>query len=84
MPDVTNELIYEGQKVVQARLGNMEESQREVRGDFRAFRGDLHAVQTQMSAMQMDIANLREAFGALNTRLARIERRLDIIDTPAS
>jgi chromosome segregation ATPase len=84
MPDVTNELIYEGQKAVQARLGNIEKSQREVRGEFRAFRGDLHPVQTQMSAMQMDIANLREAFGALDTRLARIERRLDIIDTPAS
>jgi len=44
----------------------------------------LKAVQTRMSAMQIDIAILHEAFGALDIRIARIERRLDIIDTPAS
>jgi len=43
----------------------------------------LKAVQTRMSAMQIDIAILHEAF-ALDIRIARIERRLDIIDTPAS
>ena len=83
MAEVTNELIYEVLKAMQARLGNMEDGLRELRGEFRAVRGNLHAVQTQMSAMQIDIANLYELFGALDTRLARIERRLEIIDTPA-
>jgi chromosome segregation ATPase len=80
MVEVTNALIYEVLKAMQARLGNMDEGQREVRGELRAVRGNLQAVQTQMSAMQLDIGNLYESFTALDTRLARIERRLDIID----
>lgn len=81
MSEVTNDLIYEVLKAVQARLGNMDEAQREMRGEFRAVRGNLHAMQTQMGAIQIDIANLSEAYGALDTRLSRIERRLDIIDS---
>ena len=83
MAEVSNELIYEVLKAVQARLGNMEESQRELRGEVRAMRGNLHALQTQMGAIQVDIGNIYEAIGAQDARLSRIERRLDIIDTPA-
>lgn len=82
MADVSNELIYEVIKPVQARLGNFEESFRELRGEVRAFRGNAHAIQTQMGSSQVDIANIHETIGALDTRLSRIERRLDFIDTP--
>ncbi len=74
MAEVSNELIYEVLKGVQARLGNMEENQREVRGELRAMRGGIHAV-------QLDLANIYDTIATLDTRLSRIERRLDIIDT---
>ena len=76
MAEVANELIDEVMKAVQARLGNLEEGQREIRVELRALRGT-------MQGMQADVANLYEAFGAVEGRISRIERRLDIIDTPA-
>ena len=76
MAEVTNELIYEVLKAVQARLGNLEEGQRDLRGQVQALRGNLHAMQTQMGAIQTAIANLYESFGAFDGRLSRIERRL--------
>ncbi|MCJ2092125.1 MULTISPECIES: hypothetical protein [unclassified Methylobacterium] len=82
MAEVTNELIYEVLKAVQTRLGTLDDGLREVRGELKGVRGNQQAQQVQMNAVQTDIGNLYEAFGALDSRLARIERRLDIIDTP--
>ena len=84
MAAVTNELIYEVLNAVQARPGNMEEGLREVRGELKGVRGNQQAQQLQMNAVQTDIGNLYETFGALDSRLARIERRLDITDAPVS
>ena len=84
MAEVTNELIYEVLKAMQARLGNLDEGLREVRGELKSIRGNQHAQQLQMTAVQTDIGNLYEAFGAIDSRLIRIERRLDIIDTPVT
>ena len=75
MAEVTNELMFEVLKGMQARLSNIEEGVREVRGEIRALRTTVHGVQG-------DLHNLYEAFSALDTRMSRIERRLDIIDTP--
>ncbi|MGU3536860.1 hypothetical protein [Methylobacterium sp. A54F] len=77
MAEITNELLYEVLKAVQAPLGNMDESMREMRGEIGGVRTSLQAVQT-------DIGNLYESYGALDARLSRIERRLDIISVPAN
>ncbi|TXN45841.1 hypothetical protein [Methylobacterium sp. WL7] len=77
MAEVTNELIYEVLKAMQARLGNIEEGVREVRGEIRALRTPVHGVQG-------DLHNLYEAYSALDMRVGRIERRLDIVDAPVS
>ena len=77
MADVTNELLYEVLKSVQTRLGNMEEGIRETRGEIRALRTTMHGARE-------DIGNLYEAFTALEARMGRIERRLDIVDVPAT
>lgn len=82
MAEVTNELIYEVLKAIQARLGNFEESLREIRGELRAMRGGMQALDSRMGAVHMDIANIYESTGAMDARVARIERRLEIIDTP--
>ncbi|RZK82927.1 MAG: hypothetical protein EOO66_25530 [Methylobacterium sp.] len=84
MTAVTNERIYEVLKVVQARAGNMDGGLREVRGESKGVRGDQQAQQLQMNPVQTDIGTLYETFGALDSRLARIERRLDITDAPVS
>ena len=83
MAEVTNELLYEVLKSVQARIGNLEEGQREFRGQFAAIRGTLHSMQTQTGVVQVDIANLYTSFGAFDGRLSRIERRLELSDAPA-
>lgn len=77
MANVSNDLIYEVLKAMQPRLGNIDEGVREVRGEVRALRTTIHGVQG-------DLHNLYEAYSALNGRVARIERRLDIVDTPVS
>ncbi|GLI92509.1 hypothetical protein [Methylocystis echinoides] len=82
MTEVTNELIYEVLKAMQARLGNIEESMREARGEVRALRSAISAIDNRMGAFHMDLANLYEASGAMEGRMSRIERRLEIIDTP--
>ena len=35
-----------------------------------------------INASQLDISNIYDTIGSLDMRLSRIERRLDIIDTP--
>ena len=82
MAEVTNELIYEVLKGMQARLGNLEESVREVRGEVRALRSAITAIDNRMGAFHMDLGNLYEASGAMEGPMSRIERRLEITDTP--
>jgi archaellum component FlaC len=77
MAEVSNEPIDEVLKAVQARLGNIEEGVREVRGEVRALRTTVHGVQG-------DLHNLYEAYSALDVRVGRIERRLDIVAAPVS
>ncbi len=60
--------------MVQERLGNIETGFVDVRTELRAVRGHLVAMQT-------DIANLYVAHSNVDTRLSRIERRLDLVDS---
>ena len=76
MPEVTNELLYEVLNGVQTRVGNIEFGQREMRSELRAVRG-------HMVAMQTDISNLYDGQAKIELRLERIERRLELVDTPA-
>lgn len=84
MAEVTNDLIYEALKAMQARLGNLEETMREVRGEVRALRSAMSAIDNRMGAFHMDLANLYEASGAMEGRMSRIERRLEITDNPSA
>ena len=74
MAEVTNELIYEVLKGIQARLGNIEQGQREAAARL--------SMQTHLMAVQKDVANIHDALGALDGRLGRVERRLDIVGEP--
>jgi chromosome segregation ATPase len=69
-------------KAMQARLGNVEEGIRELRGEVHALLGSMQATNSQIGALQLDISNIYQTMGAMDSRILRIERRLDIIDTP--
>jgi DNA anti-recombination protein RmuC len=84
MTAVSNELIYEVLKAVQARLGNFDDQLRDMRGQLAAIRVNQSAIQQQLSAVQHDVANLYDVNGVIDGRLSRIERRLEIIDTPST
>ena len=70
MAEITNELICEVLKGMQAPLGNIEQGQKET-----ASR--ISALQTHMLAVEKDVANLCEALAALDTRIDRIGRCLE-------
>ena len=71
MAEITNELIHEVLKSMQARLGNLERGQKEV-----AAR--ISALQTHMRTVERGVANLRVPLAALEARIARIERHLGV------
>lgn len=75
MPEVTNELLLEVLKTIQNRLGKIEQAQRETVAR-------LSAMQTHLMAVEKDVANIYDALGALDMRVERIERRLDIVSEP--
>tara|TARA_R110002020_G_scaffold224505_7_gene434034 strand:- start:1035 stop:1268 length:234 start_codon:yes stop_codon:yes gene_type:complete len=76
MAEVTNELIYEILKGIQDRLSKIEDSQRDIREE-------LIGVRLHMHAMQGEINSIFARTSAIEDRLTKIERRLDIIGEPA-
>ena len=75
MAEVTNELLFEILKQVQPRLDRMDYKLDEVKAELNALRGH------QISMLQ-DIQNVYAILGRSDARLDRIERRLDLSDTP--
>jgi septal ring factor EnvC (AmiA/AmiB activator) len=75
MAEVTNELIYEVLKQVQSDIAALKESLRE-------NNAALNAIRIHMVAMQRDIQNIYTTLTRHETRLDRIERRLEISEVP--
>ena len=75
MAEVTNELLHEVLKAIQAKLGNVEQAQKETVAR-------LSAMQTHLMAVEKDVANIYDSLGALDSRIERIEPRLDIVNEP--
>jgi septal ring factor EnvC (AmiA/AmiB activator) len=84
MADVTNELMYEIMKAMQARL-------EQVDGKADESKHDMMALRTQMIGLHQDLLSIHQELGGIHAtlvrhehRLDRIERRLDLTDAPAS
>ena len=75
MAEVTNELIYEVLKSVQGRIGRVENKLGDIEREIIAVRDHIHA-------LQKDVNNYIKV-SETDSRVAKIERRLDIIDQPA-
>ncbi|WP_424829980.1 hypothetical protein [Ruegeria sp.] len=74
MPEnVTNELILEHLKAIQAKLAEMA-------SDIGDLKSDMRGIKAHMAGfMQSEVAQ-DNAIAAMQTRLERIERRLEISD----
>jgi hypothetical protein len=73
MAEVTNELMYEVLKQLQADMSSIKLGQAEQRAEMQAFRGHLISV-------QQDIHNIYAILARYETRFDRIERRLGLIE----
>ncbi len=75
MADVTNELLYEVLKTIQRDLSDTRHAVAEVKTELNAVRGHL-------IAMQQDIHNIYATLTRHDARLERIERRLELTESP--
>ena len=77
MPDtVTNELLLEHMKAIQTKLAAMA-------SDITELKTDMRGIKSHMAGfMQSEVAQ-DNAIASLQSRLDRIERRLDLADSPA-
>jgi len=82
MDEVTNELIYEVLKAIQGRLANIEDRLSAVEMRIDALAEQTRALTISHNATNTDVANLYRMFGTMDHRLARIERRLEIVEEP--
>ena len=71
--NVTNELLLEQLKAIRSEMSVMRE-------DVAGIKADLHGFKSHMAGfMQSELAQ-DSAITSIKDRLARIERRLDIVD----
>jgi tetrahydromethanopterin S-methyltransferase subunit G len=77
MAEVSNELIFEVLKQVQQRLDRVDHKIDEVKSELNALRGH------QISMLQ-DFQNVYAILSRPDVRLDHIERRLEIVDAPAT
>jgi len=80
MVEVSNELIYEVLKAMQQRLSNIEAKLGEVDGRMHALAIRLDGLRTEVGAAHSGIENIYQTLSHSDGRLARIEKRLDLVD----
>jgi hypothetical protein len=73
MVEVTNELMYEVLKQLQSDMAGMKDAWHET--NVR-----LNALQSHMIGLQQDVQNIYSILTRHDSRLERIERRLDIVE----
>ncbi|WP_083198437.1 hypothetical protein [Pararhizobium polonicum] len=71
MSEITSELMYELLKRVHSDIAGLKEGQREIRSELNAIRGT-------MISMHQDIHNVYGILARHDTRLDRIENRLEL------
>ena len=78
MADVTNELMYELLKKIQADISSLKDGHRDFRQDVLSLRNQFHLLQGEFHLMQGDFNAVRTTIGHIDTRLDRIETRLEL------
>jgi len=73
MPAISNELMYEVLKSIQARVAGLD-------GKFDELRLELQGVKTHMLGLQQHMLGLQQEMGGMHATLVRYEQRLDRIE----
>ena len=76
MAEVTNEPMYDILKQLQVRTDSFDKKMDEVKSELQALR--IHSI-----AMQQDVQNIYTILVRQDSRLDRIERRLELSEAPA-
>jgi septal ring factor EnvC (AmiA/AmiB activator) len=84
MAEVTNELMFEVLKAVQARLEQVDGKVDEGKQDSQALRSQMLAVRQELIGIHQELAGIHSTLIRHEHRLDRIDRRLEITDSPAS
>jgi ubiquinone biosynthesis protein UbiJ len=79
-----NELVFELLKRIQQDVADGKTGQRDHTAEFISIRGHLAARDAKFAAPEGDVADVRDVVRRIDQRVARIERRLDIVDEPVA
>ena len=83
MAGISNELIYEVLKAVQARLSQVDGKADENKSDMMALRSQISAVHHDLLSIHQELTGVHATLIRHEQRLDRIERRLELSDTPS-
>jgi uncharacterized coiled-coil DUF342 family protein len=78
MAEVSNDLLYEVLKAVQARKAGMDGKLDELKQEMQAFRTHLVGVRQEIIGLHQEIAGIHSTLVRHEHRLDRIERRLEL------
>jgi septal ring factor EnvC (AmiA/AmiB activator) len=73
MAEISNELIYDVLKSVQARLAQVD-------GKVDENKSEMLALRTQITSIHHDLLSIHQELGGIHATLIRHEQRLDRID----
>ena len=77
MADVTNDLLHDVPKWIQARLANVDDHLGAMDERMDTLNEQMRAFTLGLDTTDTDVANLHRMFGTMDQRLPRIERRLE-------
>ncbi len=82
MPDVTADLSFEVVKSIQARLAQVDGKIDEMKQEMLALRTSQNAARQEITSVFQEISGVHATLVRHEGRLDRIERRLELADTP--
>ena len=83
MAEVSSDLIYEVLKAVQQRLSTIEAKLGEVDGRLHTLAIRMDGLRTETAAAHAGIENIYQTLSHSDGRLARIEKRLELVEHAA-
>ena len=84
MAEVTNELMFEVLKAMQARLAQVDGKIDELKQEMQASRTSQIALRQEITGVHQELSGIHATLVRHEGRLDRIERRLELNDAPAS
>jgi hypothetical protein len=80
MPEITNELMYEILKSIQAQVAIVREDMDSIKTRLTAQDGRLSQMLSAMAGLHGDLAEVSGRIDRLESRMGRVETRLNLAD----